>query len=126
MTFRGEMSVLRRVRYDSSIALVKLQKDGINNAENVQQYKLKIRELIGVLEKEVHNDRSGKIDCEMAILEDSIILVDTLIEYEKNPTIEKAEHLRGLALSDGTIKEFIRNEMNKQKDKQFKFFDSRK
>ena len=121
MALRGEMSVLNRVRYDSSKALNKLQKDGINNPENVQQYKIKIRELIGILEKEVHNDRTGRIGGEKAALEDSILLVDMLVDYNENPTIEKAEYLRSLANTDATISEFIWNEMNKQKDRQFKF-----
>ena len=80
MTHRGEKSVLHRVIYRSRMALDKLQKDGINNAENVQQFKLTIRELIGILEKRLHNDKSGRIDSEIAIQKDLIFLVDTLID----------------------------------------------
>lgn len=42
MAYRGEMSVLNRVLYDSRVALRKLQKDGINCSENVQKFKKKL------------------------------------------------------------------------------------
>lgn len=121
MTFRGEISVLHRVQYDSKEALNKLQEDGINCAENVQQFQIKIRELIGALKK-VHDDKQGKIDCQKAFLIDLISLVDEMVDYNQNPTIEKHEYLRGIALTyGGTIKEFIQKEMNKQNEKQFRF-----
>ena len=121
MAYRGEMSVLNRVLYDSRVALRKLQKDGINCSENVQQFKEKIGELIQILEKEKQNDRNGRIGCHAAQLTDLQILVDELIDYNQNPTNQKAEYLRGLASTDGTITEFVKTEMNKQKDPQFRF-----
>ena len=121
MAYRGEMSVLNRVLYDSSVALKKLQKDGINCSENVQQFKDKIGELILILKKEKQNDKNGKIYLHAAHLADLRILIDELIDYNQNPTIQKAEYLRGLASTDGTITEFVQTEMNKQKDPQFRF-----
>lgn len=121
MTFRGEISVLNRVRYDSKRALNKLQEDGINFAENVQQFQKKIKELIGDLEK-VHDDKWGKIECQKDYLMDLILLVDKMVDYNQNPTIEKHEYLRSVALTyGGIIQEFIQKEMNKQKEPQFRF-----
>lgn len=44
----------------------------------------------------------------MSYLSDLILLVDELIDYNQNPTIQKAEYLRNSALNDEFIKEFVK------------------
>lgn len=104
----------------SKRALEEIEKEGVNNIEAVTIFKAKIGQLIKKLE-EFKEDPKGKIASEIDMLNDNIILVDYLVDFNKNPTLEKANYLRGVALSNSRILKFVQNEMNKQENPQFRF-----
>lgn len=104
----------------SKRALEEIEKEGVNNIEAVTIFKAEIKQLIKKLE-EIKEDLNGKIESEIDNQNDNILLVDLLIDFNKNPTIEKANYLRSVALSKTRILRFVKNEMNKQENPQFHF-----
>jgi hypothetical protein len=114
--------VLSQTRDDSAAALSTLQAEGIGKLAAIQDFKRQIRKSIEELNiAKAQGDLSGRIGIQIATLQDLLLLVDKMAHYDKTPSDDEAIELRNLARSNSPVREFIRDEMNKQEQAKFRF-----
>ena len=115
-------SLVFNVKHKSFIAFQDLKNAGLENPEAAQIFKNKINQLIDLLKSnDDPHKKSKKIENEINEQNKLLNLVDLLIKFNSHPTETSAQRLRELAESDTNNAEFIKEQMNKQNKRKFRF-----
>lgn len=111
-----ESDALSKARSESKVAFSTLQRKGLNE-QDIKDFKRSIQKLIVNLSTAMKKgDQSGRLDAQIGVQEDLILLVEKLVQYKSRPTKEDAEYLRKLAESNRTIAGFVKEVMDTQKE----------
>jgi hypothetical protein len=120
---RDVMSKARRI---SRSALMELRGVGLTH-ETVEEFKQRIQPLVKMLSAKSDEDDTGRVDTQIAVQQDLMILVDDLLAYQNIPDemevekLCKAQKLRESAISNSSITEFVKCIMNRQVEQKYRF-----